>query len=98
MNAIYPAKFIYEDTGGYSVLFPDLKGCATFGDNPEHALSMAREAMGLYLAALEEHNHSAPPASSIAVLEATAQPGEQVVRVMVDLNDYRRNKAKTLTA
>jgi len=97
MKVVYPAKFIHEDDGEYSVLFPDLKGCVTCGDSLEHALSMAQEALGLYLVALEEHNHPKPTASSLDAIEA--QQGEHIVPIMVEVNDYRRNKTvnKTLT-
>jgi len=97
MKAVYPAKFVHEDRGEYSVIFPDLKGCATCGDSLEHALSMAQEALGLYLVALEEHNHSTPVASSLDAINA--EQGEHIVPIMVEVNDYRRNKTvnKTLT-
>ncbi|MCL2387837.1 MAG: type II toxin-antitoxin system HicB family antitoxin [Defluviitaleaceae bacterium] len=97
MKAIYPAKLIYENNGEYSVLFPDLKGCATYGDSLEHALSMAQEALGLYLVALEERDHSTPTASNLDAIKA--DKGEHIVPIMVEVNDYRQNKTvnKTLT-
>lgn len=43
----YTAR-IYEDEGKFSVEFPDLDGCFTFGDTLEEALAMAKAArMGL---------------------------------------------------
>jgi len=97
MKAVYPAKFIHEDKGEYSVLFPDLQGCATFGDSLEHALSMAQEALGLYLVALEENNHPTPKPSDLNSIKAEQK--EHIVPIMVEVNDYRRNKTvnKTLT-
>jgi len=97
MKTVYPAKLIQEERGEYSVLFPDLSGCATCGDNLEHALSMAQEALGLYLVALEEHNHQIPKASNLREIEA--EQDEYIVPIMIDVNDYRRNKTvnKTLT-
>ena len=44
----YPAVFHQEDIG-YSVFFPDLKGCNTEGDTLEQAYEMAFDALGLYL-------------------------------------------------
>ena len=38
---IYPAIFTPEDEGGYSVVYPDLKGCYTCGDTLEDGLEMA---------------------------------------------------------
>ena len=97
MKSVYPAKFIHENKGEYSVLFPDLKGCVTCGDNLEHALLMAQDALGLYLVALEEHGHPKPAASRLETLEA--EQGEYIVPIIVEVNDYRRNKTvnKTLT-
>jgi len=90
MKAVYPAKFIHEDGGEYTVIFPDLDGCITYGENLEHSLSMAQEALGLYLAALEEHNHQVPAASSLDAIET--EQGEHIAAITVELNDYRRNK------
>ena len=91
MKVIYPATFILENSGEYSVIFPDLDGCATCGENLENALLMAQEALGLYLVALEEHKHEKPPASNINVMEA--KKGAFNSLVMIELNQYRRNKS-----
>lgn len=48
MKKFYPTIFHPEGTG-YSVSVPDLNGCFTQGDSLEEALSMATEAIGLYL-------------------------------------------------
>ena len=97
MKALYPAKFIQEEGGSYSVTFPDLKGCITYGDDLEHAIIMAQEALGLYLVALEENNHPKPHASNIITI--STKPGEHIVPILVEVNNYRRNKTvnKTLT-
>lgn len=91
---MYPAKFIHENRGEYSVLFPDLKGCCTCGDNWEHALLMAKEALGLYLVALEEHGHVAPAATCIKTINI--EQNENVVPIMVDISDFRRDKTEVL--
>lgn len=49
MNYIYPAVFYPEDGGRYSVIFPDLNGLATYGDNLADAFAMAQEACCQYL-------------------------------------------------
>lgn len=62
MVYIYPAYFYEEETGGYSVIFPDLNDLATCGDSLEDALTMAEDAMGLYLfTALQDHDHIPEP-------------------------------------
>lgn len=48
---VYPAIFHPEETG-FSVFFPDLKGCQTQGDTLEEATLMAQEVLGLYLECL----------------------------------------------
>jgi len=87
MKAVYPAIFIPEDKGEYSVIFPDLTGCATCGDDLEHALTMAQEALGLYLAALEEERQEIPIASNIKALKT--KRGEFINHIMVEVNQYR---------
>ncbi|MDG6250410.1 type II toxin-antitoxin system HicB family antitoxin [Methanocalculus sp.] len=38
-----------EPEGGYTVTVPMLPGCVTFGETIEEAITMAREAIELYL-------------------------------------------------
>ena len=44
-----------EPEGGYTVIVPSLPGCVTFGDTINEALSMAKEAILLYLESLRAH-------------------------------------------
>lgn len=48
MNYVYPAIFFKEE-GQVIVEFPDIPDLATFGDDIGDALSMAQDALGLYL-------------------------------------------------
>ena len=96
MLKIYPAVFHPEDVG-YWVEFPDLEGCQTQGDTLEEAMSMAQEALGLYLVCLEENKLTAPaPANPISIITSK---GDFVTLIATNLNKYRRTKAvkKTLT-
>lgn len=45
----YPAVFVPEKEGGYSVLFPTLPGCYTQGETFEEATKMAEEVLELWL-------------------------------------------------
>ena len=54
---IFPAIFTPEDEGGYSILFPDIKGCYTCGDTLEDGLNMADDALALMLVNLEDENN-----------------------------------------
>ena len=49
-----------EPEGGYTVVVPSLPGCVTYGDTIEESITMAREAIELYLESLREHNEKIP--------------------------------------
>jgi len=49
-----------EPEGGYTVLIPSLPGCITYGDNVEEAISMAEEAIELYIDELESRGEEIP--------------------------------------
>jgi predicted RNase H-like HicB family nuclease len=45
----YPALFAYEDgIEGIGVVFPDLPGCVSHGNDEENALRMAKGALSLH--------------------------------------------------
>jgi len=89
MNATYPATLRSEPEGGYTVLFPDLEGCITYGEDLKHALAMAHEALGLYLVSLEEYGHVPPHPSDIASVSTNTK--DQVNLIKVNVNNYRRS-------
>lgn len=100
MKYAYPAIFTPEDNGGYSVLFPDLEGCYTCGDDMVDALMMASDVLALVLYGYEQDAKEIPAPSKSADL--TLSPGEFVNFVSCDTLAYRKmynNKAvkKTLT-
>lgn len=49
-----------EPEGGYTVTVPALQGCVTYGENIDHAMDMAKEAIELYLESLVAHNEDIP--------------------------------------
>jgi antitoxin HicB len=49
-----------EPEGAYTALVPSLPGCITWGDNVEHALEMAKEAIEGYIAVLKEEGEPVP--------------------------------------
>lgn len=61
----YPAIFYKEDDGGYSVIFPDLKGVSTCGDDLEHALYMATDCLAGYIHSAEIDKEEIPQPSHI---------------------------------
>lgn len=96
---VYPAVFTPEEKG-YSVVFPDLEGCYTCGDNLVDGLEMARDALALVLYGYEKEGREIPgPSERIAI---TLKEGEFINYVVCDTLVYRKrhnNKAvkKTLT-
>lgn len=49
-----------EAKGAYTVTVPALPGCITYGDNVDHAISMAKEAIFLYITELKERGEPIP--------------------------------------
>lgn len=49
-----------EEEGGFSVTVPSLPGCYTQGDSVEDAINMAKEAISLYIEALEAEGEPVP--------------------------------------
>jgi len=49
-----------EPEGQYTVTVPALSGCITFGNNVEHAILMAKEAIELYIEELNARGEDIP--------------------------------------
>jgi antitoxin HicB len=49
-----------EPEGDYTVTVPALPGCITYGENIDHAMEMAKEAIELYIAELKEKDLEIP--------------------------------------
>lgn len=66
MKYSYPAMIFYDEIDKvFSVEFPDLKGCITFGKTHKEALFMACDALSLYLESLIERKLNIPKPSDI---------------------------------
>jgi len=57
----YLAVFETDENPGISVFFPDVQGCVSCGDNFDHALRMAEEALSLHVYGMEKEGETAPP-------------------------------------
>lgn len=95
----YPAIFTPEEKG-FSIVFPDLEGCYTCGDNLEDGLEMASDALALVLYGYEKDGRTIPKPSKINTIPVGQN--EFVSYVACDTMMYRKmynNKAvkKTLT-
>jgi predicted RNase H-like HicB family nuclease len=62
---MYYAGFVPYD-GKVSVIFPDVPGCATYGENPEHAFAMAVDALAGHLEAMADDGDEIPVPSGYA--------------------------------
>ena len=50
-----------EPEGGYTVMVPSLPGCVTYGETVDHAITMAKEAIELYVESMQAHGEAMPP-------------------------------------
>ena len=64
MGKLFRIILTPEPDGGFTVTVPSLPGCITWGEDIEHAKSMAREAISLYLEDMVEHGETVPDDSS----------------------------------
>ena len=60
---VYPAIFTPEETGAYSIVFPDPEGCYTCGDDLEDGIEMAGDALALVLYGYEKDGRTIPTPS-----------------------------------
>jgi predicted RNase H-like HicB family nuclease len=100
MKYVYMAIFQQEDEGAFTVRFPDLPGCVTFGNGLPDAISMAEDALCLWLYDHEADGKPVPPPSPPRAI--TTCDDDFVSAISVDTDFYRRfyeNSAvkKTLT-
>lgn len=59
-NRTYRILLRKEKEGTYTVIVPSLPGCITWGENVEHAIDMAKEAIGAYVEVLKEDGEPIP--------------------------------------
>ena len=51
---------LQKEEGGYTVIVPALPGCITYGEDVDEAISMAKEAIELYVSELKDRNEPIP--------------------------------------
>ncbi len=54
-----------EPEGGYTVTVPSLPSCVTYGETVDRAITMAKEAIELYVESLEAHDEEIPTDAEI---------------------------------
>ena len=110
MLSIYPACFFKEDNGCYSVVFPDLNGLSTCGEDLNQAFRAATDCLAGYLYTSEKEGEVIPEPSIMADINVTLLAGELEVTVegafinmiSVDVDAYakehfEKSVKKTLT-
>ena len=55
-NRTYRVIIRKEPEGSFTAIVPTLKGCITFGETIEEAMSMVKEAIEVMLESMETHN------------------------------------------
>ena len=73
MEHYFLAILIPEDTGGWTVLFPDLPGCATHGATVQEAQGTAGEALDLHLETMRRDGQSIPVARNLQAVHADTE-------------------------
>lgn len=90
---IFPAVFTPEKGGKFSIIFPDIEGCFTCGDDLADGMEMAQDALALMLTHLEDEKREIPAASSINAF--TVDKDEFVTYISCDTTVYRRLMNRT---
>lgn len=64
MEYNYKIMLHKEPEGGFTVTVPSLPGCITYGENVDEAITMAREAVSLYVTELKSRGETIPDDSN----------------------------------
>ncbi|MDR0323769.1 MAG: type II toxin-antitoxin system HicB family antitoxin [Treponema sp.] len=96
----YLAVFETDETPGISIYFPDIPGCVSCGDNFDHAMQMAKEALALHIYGMEKDGEKLPERTDkIFGIEA----GDMVVPISVypdmvkdEINNRREKTTVTI--
>lgn len=100
MKYIYPACFYPEGNGQFSVIFPDLGGIATYGNNLEDAISMATDLLCTWVLECKKDKEQLPEPSNIKEVEIESE-GAFANLIVADIEAYtaknNRSVKKTLT-
>ncbi len=93
---VYPAIFTPEEDGGFSIEFPDVKGCCTQGNDMADGIEMATDALCLMLYDMEERGKEIPKVSDIRAVSAATD--SIVILIACDTLDYKHYfENKTVT-
>jgi len=83
---------VFEPTeSGYSVYFPDLPGCVSFGEDFDNARKQASEALGLHVYGMEKDGDEIPAPSKVPQVDPETAAGYMVSPVTI-FPDIVRNE------
>jgi len=88
MKYAFTAIFTPEDNGLINVVFPDLQGCSTSGDDMSDAIFMAQDVLNLTLYDMEQDGKQIPDASRPQDIKVTDNQFTSIIAV--DTEKYRR--------
>ncbi|WP_068088112.1 type II toxin-antitoxin system HicB family antitoxin [Polycladidibacter stylochi] len=79
---MYIATIHKDEDTAYSVGFPDVMGCISYGDNYEEAQANAAEALSLHLNAMLEHGEPLPVPRALDELQVAAKTDEVIAGLL----------------
>ena len=100
MKYVYPACFYPEENGQYSVIFDDLGGIATYGNDLRDALSMAEDLLCTWILECKKDNETLPEPSNMKDLKPNDERAFYNL-ISADIDSYilknKKSVKKTLT-
>ena len=87
---VYPSIFTPEESGGYSIRFPDIQNCFTDADDLTEAMANAEDVLCMMLYDLERKGAEIPAASTIENLHLQLAGNEFVNLIACDTLEYRK--------
>ena len=86
LKLVYPAVFSDNGDGSYTIKFPDLKGCITYGENAAEALLMAQDAACGWILGELEDGKTIPTASDTKKIKLKEY--ETLSLMVLDIDKY----------
>ena len=86
MKYVYPAVFDQEEVG-IGVIFPDLPGCVSQGDDYKEAFEYAKEGLSLHIYGMLKDGEELPTPSKLEDIEL--EKNEALALIEVDLTDFK---------
>jgi predicted RNase H-like HicB family nuclease len=81
---------VFEPAGnGFSVYFPDLRGCVSYGEDFDEALREAEDALGLHIYSMEKDGDEIPLPSESPIIDRETASGYIISPVTVFPNLVR---------